>query len=163
MVPANISQMIFTGVFERFPELHIAWIETGVGWLPHFLEMMDDRYWRNRNWVGFDLREPPSHYWHTNCAATFMHDFSGIALRHSVGVQNMMWSSDNPHHGNDWPYSRLLINQMMHDVDPTERQLLCAGNAMRIYRLENLAAQGKNGARANGARRPAAKRKAAAR
>ena len=25
-------------------------IETGVGWIPHFLEQMDDRYWRNRSW-----------------------------------------------------------------------------------------------------------------
>ncbi len=157
-----ISQFIFTGVFDRFPELQVVFVEIGVGWIPHFLEMMDDRYWRNRNWVGFDLREPPSHYWHSNCAATFMHDFSGIALRHSVGVHNMMWSSDNPHHGNDWPYSRLLINQMMHDVDPTERELMVAGNAMRIYRLEQPPLSG-NGARGNGARRAPARRKAATR
>ena len=35
--------MIFTGVFERFPELQVCWIETGVGWIPHFLECLDDR------------------------------------------------------------------------------------------------------------------------
>ncbi|MDZ4278321.1 MAG: amidohydrolase family protein, partial [Dehalococcoidia bacterium] len=119
-----ISQFIFTGVFDRFPDLQAVFVEIGAGWIPHFLEMMDDRYWRNRSWVGFDLREQPSYYWYKNCAATFMHDHSGIELRHSVGVSNMMWSSDNPHHGNDWPYSRKLINEMMSSVDPVERQQL---------------------------------------
>ena len=38
MAAGNITQLIFTGVFERFPELQVWWIEIGVGWLPHFLE-----------------------------------------------------------------------------------------------------------------------------
>ena len=63
--PAPIGQLIFTGVFERFPNLHIPLIETGVGWLPHFLEQMDDRYWRNRSWGNIPISEPPSFYWYS--------------------------------------------------------------------------------------------------
>ena len=133
-----ISQFAFTGVFDRFPELQAVFVEIGVGWIPHFLEMMDDRYWRNRSWVEFDIDRAPSTYWYTNCAATFMHDYSGVRLRHSVGINNMLWSSDNPHHGNDWPYARKLISEMMADVDPTERNQLVAGNAARIYKLDNV-------------------------
>src|SRR5256714_2981832 len=33
-VPNTIGQLIFTGVFERFPDLQIPLIETGVGWIP---------------------------------------------------------------------------------------------------------------------------------
>ncbi|MGB2695647.1 MAG: amidohydrolase family protein [Dehalococcoidia bacterium] len=170
-----ISQFLFTGVFDRFPKLQVVFVEIGVGWIPHFLEMMDDRYWRNRSWVGFDLKEQPSHYWYSNCAATFMHDHSGIQLRNSVGINNMMWSSDNPHHGNDWPYSRIVINEMMSAVDPMDRQKLVAGNAMRIYGLDKMRASrdGKSASvrvsASNGAKRAArngrgaTKRKAAAR
>ena len=50
MTAGSITQMLFSGVFERFPELQMCWIETGVGWLPHMLEAIDDRYWRNRSW-----------------------------------------------------------------------------------------------------------------
>jgi len=155
-----ISQFIFTGVFDRFPKLQVVFVEIGVGWIPHFLEMMDDRYWRNRTWVGFDLEEQPSYYWYKNCAATFMHDHSGIQLRHNVGVQNMMWSTDNPHHGNDWPYGRKLIAEMMHDVDPMERNLIISGNAQRIYHLEGVKAS-RNGAvrvQSKGSSRNGAKR-----
>src|SRR5436853_386703 len=46
-----ITELIFQGVFDRFPKLRMAAVETGVGWIPHFLEMTDDRYWRNRVWA----------------------------------------------------------------------------------------------------------------
>ena len=48
MTTGAMTDLIFTGVFERFPELQVVWIETGVGWIPHFLECLDDRWWRNR-------------------------------------------------------------------------------------------------------------------
>jgi len=89
-----------------------------------------------------------------------MHDHSGITLRHSVGVGNMLWSSDNPHHGNDWPYARKLISEMMADVDPSERQQLVAGNAARIYGLDKIK---RSTAGTNGAVRVVPKAKAASR
>lgn len=134
-VPSTISQLIFTGVFERFPLLHVSMIETGVGWIPHFLEQMDDRYWRNRSWGDLPISKPPSHYWFSNMSATFIVDRNGIDNRYGVGLENMMWSTDYPHHGNDWPYSRKVIMDMMGHIDPHERSLICGENAVRIFGL----------------------------
>ncbi len=137
MVPSTISHLIYTGTFERFPDLHISMIETGVGWMPHFLEQMDDRYWRNRSWTDLPITEPPSHYWYRNMSATFIVDRSGLAQRHAVGVENMMWSTDYPHHGNDWPYSRKTIDDTMVDLPKDEKAKICADNAVRIFGLED--------------------------
>ncbi len=136
-VPSTIGQLIFTGVFERIPGLHVAMIETGVGWLPHFLEQIDDRYWRNRSWGNIPISEPPSYYWFRNMSATFITDRVGLAVRHGVGVDNMMWSTDYPHHGNDWPYSRKVVNDTMADLPADERHQILAGNAVRIFHLED--------------------------
>jgi predicted TIM-barrel fold metal-dependent hydrolase len=136
MAAGNISTMLFTGVFERFPELQVCWIETGVGWIPHLLESLDDRWWRNRIWGDLPLTEPPSFYWHRNNAASFITDRSGIALRHQAGVRNIMWSSDYPHHGNDWPYSRKVIDETMGQLPAAERALITGGNAARIWNIE---------------------------
>ncbi len=135
-VPSTIAQLIFTGTFERFPDLFVLMVETGVGWIAHFLEQMDDRYWRNRSWGEIPIAEPPSFYWHRNMAATFIGDRAGIATRHGVGVENMLWSSDYPHHGNDWPYSRKVISEMMGHIDTAERELIAGGNARRILKLD---------------------------
>jgi predicted TIM-barrel fold metal-dependent hydrolase len=116
--------------------LHISMIETGVGWIPHLLEQMDDRYWRNRSWGNIPIQQPPSYYWYRNMSATFITDRTGITLRHAVGLDNMMWSTDYPHHGNDWPYSRMTIDAMMGHIDRGERQKILAGNAVRIFGLD---------------------------
>ncbi len=132
----HITTMIFSGVFERLPELQMCWIETGVGWLPHFLDALDDRYWRNRSWGGLPIKEPPSFYWARNNAASFITDPSGVDLRHRVGLENMMWSSDYPHHGNDWPYSRKTIQDTMGHIPGHERASIVGGNAARIWGLD---------------------------
>jgi predicted TIM-barrel fold metal-dependent hydrolase len=137
MVPPALGNTIFSGVFDRYPELHISLIETGVGWIPYFMEQCDDRYWRNRGWGEINIKQPPSYYWRENFSATFIVDFNGVSQRHAVGVRNMMWSTDYPHHGNDWPYSRKTINEMFTDVDESERYEILAGNAVRIFKLED--------------------------
>lgn len=134
-VPSTISQLIFTGVFERFPDLQVVLVETGVGWIGHFLEQMDDRYWRNRSWGQIPISQPPSFYWHRNLSATYITDRVGIATRYDVGVDNIMWSSDYPHHGNDWPYSRKVISETMGHIPDTERARIVGGNAARIFNL----------------------------
>jgi predicted TIM-barrel fold metal-dependent hydrolase len=136
VVPGTIGQLIFTGVFERFPELHVSMIETGVGWIPHFLEQIDDRYWRNRSWGNIPIKQPPSYYWFKNMSATFISDRNGIENRYGVGVDNFMWSTDYPHHGNDWPYSRKTINDQMGHIPAEERRKIVADNAVRIFGLE---------------------------
>ncbi len=136
VVPSTIGQLIFTGVFERFPELKVLMIETGIGWIPHLLEQMDDRYWRNRSWGNIPIKEAPSFYWFRNMAATFIIDRSGIINRHAVGIDNIMWSSDYPHHGNDWPYSRKVIEEMMGSIPRDERAKIVGGNAARLYHLD---------------------------
>lgn len=133
MATGAMTQMIFTGVYERFPTLQVAWIETGVGWIPHFLECVDDRWWRNRVWGDLPISEPPSTYWYRNNAASFIVDRSGIELRHRVGIDNLMWSSDYPHHGNDWPYSRKVIAETTSQCTADERAKIVGGNAARIW------------------------------
>jgi predicted TIM-barrel fold metal-dependent hydrolase len=132
-----ITSMIFNGVYERFPELQVCWIECGVGWIPHFLEAIDDRYWRNRVWGDLPITRAPSTYWHSNNAASYIIDRSGVALRHSAGVENMLWSSDYPHHGNDWPYSRKVIDETLGNIPADERELITGGNAARIWHLND--------------------------
>jgi predicted TIM-barrel fold metal-dependent hydrolase len=130
-----LVEMIFQGVFDRFPKLRLALVEVGVGWIPHFLEMVDDRYWRNRHWTKTNVKKVPSEYFHDHCLATFIVDRAGITVRHLVGVENMAWSTDFPHHGNDWPYSRRTIDSLFADVPAEERRKIVCTNAARFWGL----------------------------
>ncbi len=130
-----LIELIFQGVFDRFPKLRMAAVETGVGWIPHFLEMADDRWWRNRHWSKIELKKVPSQYFRDHWLATFIVDRNGVSVRHQVGVENMAWSTDFPHHGNDWPYSRRVIDSLFVGVPEDERRKIVCTNAARFWGL----------------------------
>ncbi len=94
---------------------------------------MDDRYDRNRYWARIKLEREPSTYVKTNWHFTFIIDRYGVKNRHAIGVENVMWSTDYPHHGCDWPHSRRVVAEMMADVAASERRKICYENAARLY------------------------------
>jgi len=138
-MPTHIGDLIFAGVFDRHPTLQFVAAEAGAGWVPYLLEQMDDRWWRNRQWADVKLENPPSFYFRRNWTTTFMTDAYAVKNRHAIGVDNMMWTSDFPHHGCEWPLSWKVIDGAFRDVASDERQQILAGNAARLYGLTHLA------------------------
>jgi predicted TIM-barrel fold metal-dependent hydrolase len=132
----DLPEIISSGVHDRFPLLNWVAAETGAGWIPYILEQLDDRWWRNRHWLPVRLRHEPSFYFRRNWHATFMVDRTAVTNRAELGLGNLMWSTDYPHHGCDWPESRRVVNHLFGDVPPAERAALCAGNAVRLYGLD---------------------------
>ena len=47
----------------------------------------------------------------------------------------MSWSTDFPHHGNDWPYSRKVIDELFVNVPEEERRKIICDNAVRFWNL----------------------------
>jgi predicted TIM-barrel fold metal-dependent hydrolase len=131
----DLPEIISSGVHDRFPQLTWVAVETGCGWIPYILEQLDDRWWRNRWWLPVKLQHEPSFYFRRNWRAAFMIDRYAVLNRHVIGVENMMWSSDYPHHGCDWPETRRVVDEMFRDVPAAERDRMCAGNAAELYRL----------------------------
>ena len=62
-----------------------------------------------------------------------MIDHYGVKNRHAVGVENVMWSTDYPHHGCDWPHSRRTVAEMFEGVPAGERRAITYGNCARLY------------------------------
>ena len=62
-----------------------------------------------------------------------MIDHYAIKNRHQLGVDNLLWSSDYPHRGCDWPETRKVVDRLFHGVPADERHKMCAGNAVRLY------------------------------
>jgi predicted TIM-barrel fold metal-dependent hydrolase len=134
--PPIMCELIVSGLFDRVPALRIVGVETEVGWIPEALEQVDNFYWRNRAHTGIRIRRLPSEYFHDHFLCTFIRDKVGVRNRYDIGVRNMAWSSDYPHHGCDWPYSRKVVAELFDGVPQEERQRICAGNMVELYGLE---------------------------
>ena len=131
-----LAQMILGGVLDRHPQLRFGLIEVGVGWVPFFREQCDDNYLRHRFWTNTHLSMPPSEYWTRQCWATFQVDPYGIENRHRIGIDTILWSSDYPHAGADWPYARERISTQLRHCDDAERRKILYENACRFYGID---------------------------
>jgi predicted TIM-barrel fold metal-dependent hydrolase len=133
--PNRIVQMIFAGIFDRFPTLQVVFAEVDSGWVPYFKEQIDGNYLRLRATSDFTITDLPSRYVDRHIHTTFLNDAFGVRVRRDVGVENMLWSSDYPHISANWPNSQILLEATFSAAGVTaeEKELMLVGNASRLY------------------------------
>jgi predicted TIM-barrel fold metal-dependent hydrolase len=134
--PQRMVELIFTGVFDRFPALKTVMAEVDCGWIPYFKEQVDNRYMRLERSERTPLDGLPSDYVSRHFHFTYITDAFAIRNRDLIGVERMLWSSDYPHVGADWPNSWRTIQASFLGVPAAERDLVLAGNAVRLYGLD---------------------------
>jgi len=133
-----MCDMIFSGVFERYPRLMLAIVEFELSWAPNILASMDYTY-RERHEEAIyrfkgDMR--PSDIFHSNVVLSFQEDAIGIRLRDVIGVDNMMWGSDYPHSESTFPRSRKILAEILAGVPDDEQAKIVGGNTARVYRFD---------------------------
>ncbi len=133
-----VCGILFSGIFERFPRLKIVLVEANIGWIPTLLEQSDDMFRRYRWYTGAveQMSEMPSQVFHRNFWATFMVDTVGVELRHRMNLGHIMWSTDYPHSGSDWPNSLVGLERVFRGVPRSEVKRMCHTNAVELYGLD---------------------------
>jgi predicted TIM-barrel fold metal-dependent hydrolase len=65
----------------------------------------------------------------------FWYEMAGIELRHTVGVDKIMWESDYPHIASTYPKSWKFVDQTLAGVPEPERKKMLYENALELYGL----------------------------
>jgi predicted TIM-barrel fold metal-dependent hydrolase len=135
-----VCDLIFSGIFERFPRLRVLLVEANIGWIPTVLEQVDDMFLRYRWFTGAAeiMKTMPSRIFYRNFWATFMIDTVGIELRHRMNLDHIMWSTDYPHTGSDWPNNRVTIDRLFRGVPKVEVKKMLYGNVKALYGLDHI-------------------------
>ena len=131
-----VAIMVYGCLFQRFPGLRLAIVESGVGWLAWMAEYMDRTWERQRFWTESKLKEKPSHYLDQNVYASFIHDRVGILNRNEPGGKNIMWSSDYPHSETTFPHSLEVIKRDFEGVPQEDINEIVCNRAKRLYGVE---------------------------
>ena len=132
-IERSFSVLIFSGVLERFPGLQIVSAENNCGWLPYYLQRMDRAFDRGRYASGYKLSLKPSGYFQRQMYCTYIDDYVGVANRHLIGVDKLMWSSDYPHQASTWPHSREVVARDFKDASEEDRFKITRGNVAKLY------------------------------
>ena len=132
-VMLTLGEILSSGLFDRFPRLRLVLAEADTGWLPWLLQRIDrgqERYAKQNNVV---TKLKPSDYFHRNVSASFIQDRVGVFNRGTIGVENLMWSSDYPHTDSTWPRSRESIEHDFAGVSEADRVKMTCTNASKLY------------------------------
>ena len=131
----NLVSLVFEGVFERFPRLRIALIESGFTWIPAMCWRMDRAWERMRAEVPH-LTRPPSEYirehlWFATQPLEEPRDPAFLPeIIEWIGWDRLLFSTDYPHWDYDDP--RYCIRFRMTDA---QRSMLFRDNARKLYGL----------------------------
>lgn len=130
-----IALMIYGGVFDRFPDLKLASIESGVGWFAFAANYMDETWLKQRHWTKSTIKHEPSYYMAQNIYGSFIHDRAGIMMRNFPGAGNIMWSSDYPHSETTYPHSQEVIVKLFEGVPEDDKQMILCGRARKLFNI----------------------------
>ena len=136
----TVTQMILSGLFDRFPSLKIFMAETRLGWVPFWLESADLWYSRHCTWaeeqLGFQrLQYLPSDYAREHIYWSIQYERVALEVRHHVGVDHIMFATDFPHIECEWPNSRSFVDKLYADLPEDERDRILSGNVIDYFNL----------------------------
>jgi predicted TIM-barrel fold metal-dependent hydrolase len=124
------------GVFARHPELKVAILEAGAGWLPYWLYRLDE----HAEWLEDvpqetgDLELPPSEYFRRQGWINAEADEPGLgAVVDFLGADRLLWASDFPHP--DGKYPGAVDALMSAALDAGSLELYAGQNARTLYGL----------------------------
>jgi predicted TIM-barrel fold metal-dependent hydrolase len=132
---AVVSDLICGGVCARYPELRFVPTEWETGWVAHFLQRLDWALHREPAAAAPEVTEEPSFYFHRNFLMTFEDDRIGILTRNEIGVRNLMWGSDYPHHDSIFPRSQEVLDDIFEGVSDEDRYRITVANCCELYNL----------------------------
>jgi predicted TIM-barrel fold metal-dependent hydrolase len=130
-----LAAIMGANVLERFPNVRIAFGESGCGWIPYALDRMDFE-WEDR-FTDLGMKMKPSDYWRRQCKATFQFDRIGAKLIDDMGAESLMWGSDYPHGDGVWPHSDKYIKEQFAEVPAEQVKMITCTNAGKFYGLIN--------------------------
>jgi predicted TIM-barrel fold metal-dependent hydrolase len=132
----QMTSMIFSGVFDRFPKLKVAFAEAGCGWVPYVMERMDMEY-GHRSAQAPNCKVMPSE--HLRSGRIFIHcELEDRGIPHIAALLRddiLFCATDFPHE----PRSefRETVERFMarKDVSAETKNKLCFENPKRMYPL----------------------------
>ena len=131
----NCADILYNGIFERFPRVRIAFLEGGISWVPAHVERMDDHFENPRYGARDLISHAPSEYLKSGriffgCEGN--EPFLGRVVE-EVGEDLFLFSSDYPHADRTEGTAKFLRHRA--DIPVAVREKLLEDNARRFYGL----------------------------
>jgi len=128
--------LIEGGVLERHPDLKVAFLESGCGWVPYWLWRLDEAEYKHLAWeVQDNVKMKPSEYFRRQCFVSIEPDEPYIPeIINYIGSDNLILGSDYPHIDHDAGIMKEAV-QLEDRLSQQTVQKILWDNPSRFYGL----------------------------
>lgn len=135
---AAVMEVLASGVLDNHPGLRVGFFESGLGWLPYWLERLDEHKGSMGHLVPA-LKRDPTQIWSEQCFVT-MEAGEGAALGQlaELGLAHtVVWGSDYPHYDCTYPGALAELDETFARLDePGLRDAVLEANPRRWLGLD---------------------------
>ena len=132
-----VGNMIYSGVPERFPDVKFVSVESGVGWLPFFLEVLDHQMAETAPNELAELSMLPSDYFRRQFYGCFWFERSTVRpTLEYVGAQSLMFETDFPHPTCLYPRDDHDLVRALEGIPRDDIERIMSLNAAELYRID---------------------------
>ncbi len=142
-VRRQFASLFDHALFDRYPTLKILVVESGGGWIGHYLDRMDALYERTPVGQGAALKNKPSDYLRGGrfIMSSDPDERTIPDLAKRYGADNFVWASDFPHFDHTPAYIESL-DGLLDLLPPGDREKVAGGNAKKLYGIDEKAVVG---------------------
>jgi len=132
----NLAELIFGGIFDRYPNLQVVFAEADINWIPGAVQHASMAYTCFNPMLTPAIKHNPRYYWQHNCYATFMHDPVGLRMLDQIGADRVMWSHDYPHPESVYGFGWDAMQSVIDATTEEQARMILGGTAMKVFKLD---------------------------
>jgi predicted TIM-barrel fold metal-dependent hydrolase len=131
-----ISNLLFSGLFDRCKKLKIVSVESGIGWIPFVLESLDYEWSETGSSGEQALAMKPSEYFKRHIYGCFWFEKTApTKLIDQVGEDNVLFETDFPHPTCLYPDVQQHIAEISAGWSETRKRKILQDNAAALYKI----------------------------
>lgn len=133
---ATLGNWMVSGRLDRHPNLKIALVESGMGWVPFALEALEHQFNEMLPSKTDMLKKRPWQYFRDHFWVTFW--FESIAPKtmvDTIGVDKILFETDFPHPTSLYPGVQEHLVATLGDYDRSVKEKILQSNASKLYNL----------------------------
>jgi predicted TIM-barrel fold metal-dependent hydrolase len=136
-----MANFLLSGLFDRYENLKIVSVESGVGWIPYMLEQLEYQ-------IDQTVTEPieraslgkrtPREYFRDHFYSMFWSEVFPIQskeIREWIGIKNILFETDYPHYSSLYPSPMDRVLQVTDGMDDYSKRRILQDNAVELFQL----------------------------
>ncbi|HJQ17009.1 MAG TPA: amidohydrolase family protein [Allosphingosinicella sp.] len=136
-ISATIANFMVSGILDKYENLKLGMIESGIGWVPFVLELLDHQF--NEMLVGesVGLKKRPKEYFAKNFWVSYWFEkYAPQNMLEEIGLDRVMFETDFPHPTSIYPGVQERMVESIGHLDYEKRKMILSTNAATLFNLD---------------------------